>query len=608
MNKFIVKLVLISFFLIFLVPQPTFSSSNFLTDYNVEYNVLETETTDVTFDITLTNQTSQFYASSYSINVGFKNIADIVAKDSAGIIKSKVVKNSDGNVIELAFNRKVVGLNQKRIFSVSFSTPDIAQKSGMIWDINIPGLSRQSEFRNFNAKVIVPQTLGSPSYIKPNTQIFDTNVFSFTKEELGESGISISFGKEELYEFDLSYHLRNGNLFPIKTEIALPPSTNYQDIAIEKIHPKPLNVVKDQDGNWLAKYVLSPSKELAINVTGKARISLHPKKQKESKEKLNHYLKEAPFWETSDKKIRELAVTLKTPYEIYDYAVKTLKYDFSRVSGNLPRLGAKEVIHNPDSAVCLEFTDLFIALARAAGIPAREINGFAYTQNPKEKPLSLVKDVLHSWPEYYDYDLETWVMVDPTWGKTTGGVDYFYTLDFDHFAFVIKGQNSSYPIPAGGYKTKNDKGKNINVKFSDNFGSTNETLSISENFNSDYSSLEKITGSILVRNIGNVLSSPQTIRVENNSLNPPEQKIDLESIPPFGYLEIPVTFDRESLLTNKLSEITIHVNNESITKSIKISPFAINKWSVGGILFVTIIIAAAIISKIWHLLFFGKKR
>ncbi len=31
-------------------------------------------------------------------------------------------------------------------------------------------------------------------------------------------------------------------------------------------------------------------------------------------------------------------------------------------------------------------------------------------------------------------------MIDPTWGATTGGVDYFETLDFDHFAFVVKGK------------------------------------------------------------------------------------------------------------------------------------------------------------------------
>src|SRR3989344_2583826 len=155
----------------------------------------------------------------------------------------------------------------------------------------------------------------------------------------------------------------------------------------------------------------------------------------------------------------------------------------------------------------MEFTVLFIALARAAGIPAREVNGFAYTQNEKERPLSLVKDVLHAWPEYYDSDIQTWVMVDPTWGNTTGGVDYFYTLDFDHFAFVIKGVNSSYPIPAGGYKISQDlQTKDININFGDNFGTPTQTLSLSENFSDNYFSGANIQGNILIRNVGNLMS------------------------------------------------------------------------------------------------------
>lgn len=594
MKKFIsIFFFFIYFFLVF----PTAASENFITDYKVTYNVLENALTHVIFDVMLTNQTSQYYASSYSIDVGFKDIKNVAARDSNGIILTKVTKNNDGNNIELVFKSKTVGIKNKLQFSVSFDTPDIAQKSGKIWDINIPGLSHQNEFHSFNVSVAIPKTLGSPSYIKPDTGVLNENNLNFTKEELGESGISISFGQEEIYKFDLLYHLENTNWFPIKTEIALPPLTNYQDVAIEKIYPKPLNVVQDQDGNWLAQYILSPAKKLNIKVTGRARIFLHPKKQKESKEKLSLYLKEHPFWETSDKNILELAKRLKTPYEIYNYVVKTLKYDFSRVSANLPRLGAKQVLNNPDSAVCLEFTDLFIALARAAGIPAREINGFAYTQNFKERPLSLVKDVLHSWPQYYDYDLETWVMVDPTWGNTTGGVDYFHTLDFDHFAFVIKGTNSSYPIPAGGYKASdNEKTKDVDVKFTDNFDNTNEAISVSENFDTDYFSLETVTGNILIRNIGNTASSPQTIMVDTKSLTPDKQKINFKSIPPLGYLTIPVAFNRSPFLTNKTDTIKIAINKNYISKNIKISPFIIKKWEVlGGISFVSIFIGLSII-------------
>ncbi|GAI19887.1 unnamed protein product, partial [marine sediment metagenome] len=65
-------------------------------------------------------------------------------------------------------------------------------------------------------------------------------------------------------------------------------------------------------------------------------------------------------------------------------------------------MGALKALNSKNPVVCMEFTDLFIALCRAAGIPVREVNGYAHTNNPKLRPLSLTLDVLHAWPEYYD--------------------------------------------------------------------------------------------------------------------------------------------------------------------------------------------------------------
>lgn len=100
------------------------------------------------------------------------------------------------------------------------------------------------------------------------------------------------------------------------------------------------------------------------------------------------------------------------------------------------------------------------------GIPARELNGYAITNEENLRPLSinLAKgDLLHSWPEFYDPTLG-WIQVDPTWGNTSG-IDYFTKLDTSHFAFVIKGINSEYPVPAGAYRTDQEKDL-IEVEFS----------------------------------------------------------------------------------------------------------------------------------------------
>jgi len=70
----------------------------------------------------------------------------------------------------------------------------------------------------------------------------------------------------------------------------------------------------------------------------------------------------------------------------------------------------------------MEFTDLFIALSRAAGIPAREINGFAYTDDIRLRPLDLVTDMLHAWPEYYDEEKESGHLLTPLGKKQLRGL------------------------------------------------------------------------------------------------------------------------------------------------------------------------------------------
>jgi transglutaminase-like putative cysteine protease len=587
------KFILLVFALVFLfIPRMTFAESNFTTDYNVTYNVMENALTHVTFNISLTNTTSQYYASSYSIQVGFKNISNVTASDSLGKIAPSLSKNNDGSSIQINFNDKAVGLGKKLNFTISLDTTDIVQKSGKIWDINIPGLTEQKAYNSFNVKVIVPKFLATPSYVKPDTGKLVDGYLTFNKEELGESGISIAFGKEQVYDYNLVYHLKNQNLFPIKTEIALPASTNYQDVQITDISPTPENVTIDADGNWLAQYILTSGKKIDISVAGYVKIMLNPKKEPLSDTELKEYLKEQPYWQINNQEIKDLALKLKTPYAIFQYVANNLTYDFNRAQDNDQRIGALGALKNPSSAVCLEFTDLFIAIARTAGIPAREVNGFAFTQNSKERPLSLLKDVLHAWPEYYDRELQTWVMVDPTWGNTTGGVDYFYTLDFDHFAFVIKGVNSAYPVPAGGYKTSdNSTSKDIAVKLADDFPDQIQTLTLSEDFAKSYFSGFSPQGNILIKNTGNIMTLPQEVTVNVGFLQPSYQKVSFGKIPPFGSIKIPIKFKKPSLLTNKIEKIRIAVNENAITKEIKITPFILNKWTIlGGILFVAIII------------------
>ncbi|MCL4354160.1 transglutaminase family protein [Patescibacteria group bacterium] len=593
-------LVFLSFFIyLFLGSSIAYAEENFTSDYRVTYTINNDASAHVQMNVTLTNLSSRYYASSYKIQLGFKDPLNVKASDAGGPIAPSVIKNSKGSSVDLNFNTKVVGQGSKFNFSMSFDTSEVAQNQGNLWEINIPGLSSQNDFSSFNASVIVPSSLGKPSYIKPmvgdnpNRQV--GNTLNFTKSELSTAGISIAFGDYQIYDYNLKYHLNNKNLFPVTTEIALPPSTNYQDVIIDRLNPKPMEVRIDKDGNWLAKYYLYPSKNLDITANGKVKIFLKPKKEALSNDLKNRYLEQKPYWETQNPKISSLAKQLKTPAAIYQYVVDNLSYDFSRVTEQKPRLGAVKVLSDSTSAVCLEFTDLFIALARAAGIPAREINGFAYTKNPQERPLSLVEDVLHSWPEYYDFGRQAWIMVDPTWGNTTGGVDYFTVMDFDHFAFVRKGLNSTYPVPAGGYKlTANSKTKDVNVVIGSEF-QMNKSLQVSLDLPPEVVAGTPIEGQIRVKNIGNTISDAQSVTALAKLL-PASQILWMDTVPPYGEINVPIKYKNTDFLTRSKDTVKIQIGKNSISKEISIIPLYLSKWFLlGGIFIAGISIIISII-------------
>src|SRR5690606_25707322 len=139
----------------------------------------------VTMNITLTNKTSDYYASSDTIKLGFESLTNVSASDPDGAIHPKITRTEEGNTLELSFNKKVVGKGKALVFTINFDTADIARRQGEIWEINIPGIADPSSFEHFNVEVRVPESFGEPTYIKPSQT--DKKLL-FTKEQLGTSG------------------------------------------------------------------------------------------------------------------------------------------------------------------------------------------------------------------------------------------------------------------------------------------------------------------------------------------------------------------------------------------------------------------------------------
>ncbi len=132
-------------------------------------------------------------------------------------------------------------------------------------------------------------------------------------------------------------------------------------------------------------------------------------------------LEPEPLVESRDRDIRALAVRLAAGSHdprVVAERINTWVHDSLRKQITFGIPDAVRVLQTR-SGDCNEHTQLYLALARAVGIPARAAAGLAYVNG---------KFYYHAWPEVY---VGRWVAVDPTFGE--------FPADASHLRFVVGG-------------------------------------------------------------------------------------------------------------------------------------------------------------------------
>ena len=423
-----------------------------------------------------------------------------------------------------------------------------------MWEINLLRLSGLESISSYTLTLSVPKTFGPLLFAFPTPKTQSDSgtqrLLTYDKQTLLAGAPRIGFGELQLYKLALTYHLRNPGIGLGYTEIAFPPDIlGYQKDIQTSFLPAPVSIRVDDDGNYLARYNLGPFEQKEVVWEGFLALFHPPRNFTNAKaeelpaELVQKYTKPQKYWETETVEIKSQFAQLVDPNlsvaqnlrRIYDFVTSNLSYDYQKLaSGQLIRLGAQSALTQKDKAVCMEYTDLFIALARASGIPTREVNGYAYTADSTNRPLSLQLaqgDVLHAWPQAY-FPNVGWVMIDPTWGSTSGS-DYFSAFDLSHLSFVIKGAESEYPLPAGSYKTESGQ-KDVEVSFSSDTDilNINPNLEVEINFNPFAISPFPAEATIYVKNPSRVSAFAATLSITTNFLQPEEATINLGTIPP----------------------------------------------------------------------------
>ncbi len=563
-----IKTILLLLVSLLFYPSPVQATDEFDINQTINYQ-LQTNQVQVTHQLKLKNKFSKIYATQYSLDIISQNkITNIKAFNDQNEPLTTNVNRSNRNItkITVEFKEPVTGRDEVQQFRLQYNLDNFVEEVGQTYRVLIPKITDIDQFNNLTVKITAPQNLGAINFTSPKNYQYqqegEQQIISFNKESLVQKKVMVIFGEVQNLAFHLTYFLKNDSQQPDQKSIALPPDTGYQTVFLEKITPEPTNVYTDKDDNWLAQYHLQPNQELTVEVDGYAHVTANPTSPPYQPEDFQPYLEPQPYWPINDPAIQEIAQSLNTPAAVYQYVIDTLDYNLERAATkDIERLGAKEALAQPDQAICMEFTDLFVTLARAAGIPAREINGYAYSSQSELIPSTSYSDILHAWPEYWDSQNKTWRQVDPSWESTTQ-IDYFNKMDMTHLAFVVHGHDSQQPLPAGAYQPDQNKQKTINVSFGQMRvpGECQPQLEIDAP--NHLLPFEKRNSQITITNPCSQAFYPTQLEININGTTIDRQQHRLKILPPFARRE----FDFN--LTDGSSLSSLEMGNKEISAAL----------------------------------------
>lgn len=193
----------------------------------------------------------------------------------------------------------------------------------------------------------------------------------------------------------------------------IPPDIEgVQKINNIRYNPQPAKFCNYNETQYAQYFFLNNEENIEISIT--ANIELYDCDYMGNTDRLKihspcyKYIKSEKYIESNDLKIVKIAKKLKqesdveTVKNIYNYVQTHI--DYGDIS---PKDRGARYVLKTEKGDCTEFADLFVALCRANGLPAREIEGFLIKNNQLKK---------HEWPEVFLKN-KGWVRFEPTPGN-----------------------------------------------------------------------------------------------------------------------------------------------------------------------------------------------
>ncbi len=227
----------------------------------------------------------------------------------------------------------------------------------------------------------------------------------------------------------------------------------YQEVLSFQIAPGDYQMITDEYGNRYAEFDLSglpPGEEVLIQADYEVKVNALDYDLGDCTGELPDFFTQPELYiESQNPQIIGLSEQLASDgsnacmdaVAFYNYIGDNLVYSY-----NGANWGAQAALGEM-GADCTEYASLMIALSRAAGIPARYVEGLYYRTDPSEE----IARTEHAWLEVYLPGLG-WTPVDPTIGRTPLNREkYFAALPSNHI-IVTRGRSPS-TLRGGSYWT-----------------------------------------------------------------------------------------------------------------------------------------------------------
>lgn len=426
-----------------------------------------------------------------------KSLDTLRVFDSLGNTLTYTLNKLESGTINVEVKTAVeVRFNQRYRITVEYSSDMLYLKTGNIIDIYIPGFSKNYIFESdsnkevITSKLLVNKKYGEINFVSINAKESsdgDYNIIEYSQGDLvGETGW-IQIGLKQFYEFNIkqNYYATSNLPFIFNTyKVVIPrdivSGKVTQKVFFTEISPTPYFIEKDIDGNLIGYFRVPSNKNGEITISGFASLDFDREfdVSKGGDISLLENLDEdfvkrstgnSKYWESTNIEIQNVATSIKgDETDIYTIVLKTYNYvidkiDYSDVKrfGSNERNGALATLRG-GAAVCMEYSDLFIALLRSLGIPARASFGYGYSALDRQ---SLIDGTInHQWAEVYFPNLDAWIPVDTTWGENGsevigGDLNHFYS----HVASISPEIPSSLEVNYLG-SLDSDLVRDLNVK------------------------------------------------------------------------------------------------------------------------------------------------